>query len=94
MNWVRIGAIPCAVFWLAGCGSIAKGITEAVLEQKEEVDSRACYVEGPASTGLEATLVSQELAEASGNSSRQSKLLMVHGIGRHTPGYRPALPKT
>ncbi len=91
MDWVRIGAIPCAVFWLAGCGSIAKGITEAVLEQKEEVDSRACYVEGPASTGLEATLVSQELAEATGNSSRQTKLLMVHGIGRHTPGYSARL---
>ena len=43
MNWVQIGAISCAVFWLAGCGSIAKGITEAVLEQNVEVYCRPLH---------------------------------------------------
>ncbi|MCZ6678105.1 MAG: hypothetical protein O7E52_12730, partial [Candidatus Poribacteria bacterium] len=72
---------------VAGCGSIAKGIAEAVLERSEKEDTRACHIEGPASQGLEALLRDQEASRVDGKTTRTLKVLMVHGIGRHLPGY-------
>jgi hypothetical protein len=71
---------------LAGCSGIAKGVTEAILEQEDE-DTRVCHVEGPASEGLEALMVAQEKERREGKTSRHLKVLMVHGIGKHIPGY-------
>ena len=75
------------LFALGACGSIAKGVTEAILEQKETEDSRLCHIQGPASHGLESLLDAQERDRTEGRSSRQLKVLMVHGIGHHLPGY-------
>jgi hypothetical protein len=76
---------------LSGCAGIAKGVTEAVLEHSEEEDTRACHIEGPASVGLEPLLQAQEKERAAGPSTRTLKVLMVHGIGRHLPGYSARL---
>ncbi len=76
---------------LSGCASIAKGITEAILERSQEEDTRACHIEGPSSEGLEALMRAQENERASGKSTRVLKVLMVHGIGRHLPGYSARL---
>ena len=76
---------------LAGCGSIAKGVTEAILEQAETEDTRACHITGPASTGLATLLETQEQRRAGGQSKPTLKILMVHGIGRHLPGYSARL---
>ena len=87
MAGLRLGAYLSFLLLLAGCGSIAKGVTEAVLEKSEAEDTRACYIEGPASLGLEALLSKQEIDRAAGRTSGEVKLLMVHGIGHHLPGY-------
>jgi len=76
---------------LSGCAGIAKGVTQALLERSEEEDTRACHVEGPASSGLEPLLQAQENERAGGPSGRTLKVLMVHGIGRHLPGYSARL---
>jgi hypothetical protein len=76
---------------LPGCAGIAKGVTEAILERSEEEDTRACHIEGPASVGLEPLLQAQEKDRAAGSSARTMKVLMVHGIGRHLPGYSARL---
>jgi len=76
---------------LSGCTSIAKGVTQAILERSEEEDTRACHIEGPASVGLEPSLQAQEKERAAGPSTRTLKVLMVHGIGRHLPGYSARL---
>ena len=77
---------------LAGCAELGKGMMEAVLESGEdEKDKRVCHVEGPASLGLEALLRGQEKDRAEGASRRTMKILMVHGIGRHLPGYSARL---
>jgi len=76
---------------LSGCAGIAKGVTEAVLERSEEQDTRACHIEGPASVGLEPLMQAQEKERAAGHSTRTMKVLMVHGIGRHLPGYSARL---
>jgi hypothetical protein len=72
---------------LSGCASFGKGVAEAVLEQDEGEDTRACHIEGPASHGLETLLREQEDERGKGDTRRNLKLLMVHGIGKHIPGY-------
>ncbi|MCH7777581.1 MAG: hypothetical protein IH878_13730, partial [Gemmatimonadetes bacterium] len=75
---------------LSGCGSIAQGVTEALLKQDEdEQDTRACEIKAPAFTGVESYLRKQEAERASGGKTppRAVKILMVHGIGKHLPGY-------
>lgn len=75
------------VFATAGCSGIAKGVTEALLEKSEAEDTRACHIEGPSSEGLATLLEAQAAERAKAPSGRQLKILMVHGIGHHIPGY-------
>jgi hypothetical protein len=71
----------------AGCASIAKGVTQAVMEQKG-TDTRQCHVRGVPFEGLEDFLIKVEKeAEGSEKKSPDLKVLMVHGIGTHHPGY-------
>ena len=72
---------------LSGCASFGRGVTEALLAQDEGEDTRACHIEGPSSDGLESLLREQENERRKGDSERNLKLLMVHGIGKHIPGY-------
>ena len=73
------------VLFLAACSDFAKGVTEAILESGEKKDTRQCHIEGPPSTGLVSLLEAQDQGTADG--SRELKILMIHGIGRHSPGY-------
>ena len=73
---------------LAGCGSIAEGVTTALLESSENrEDTRSCHIQGPSSSGLMAMLREQEKERIKGQTKRTLKIIMVHGIGRHLPGY-------
>jgi hypothetical protein len=82
-----------AAYWLvltiallSGCSSISKGITQAYLEQETE-DTRECWITGRSFDGLD-SLFQVENEPASGTSvSDKLKVLMVHGIGNHAPGY-------
>ena len=63
---------------IAGCGSISKGITEAIIEKQDADDTRICEVRGQTFHGLKKQLE---------HSDRKMKVLMVHGVGHHLPGY-------
>ncbi|WKJ89146.1 hypothetical protein QZJ86_14075 [Methylomonas montana] len=63
---------------LSGCASIGKGITEAILEKQEEEDTRICEIKGEKFNGIKPQLQVP---------NRKMKLLMVHGVGNHPPGY-------
>ena len=65
-------AFLALLFLLGGCGSMAKGVTEALLERSEAEDTRACYIEGPSSQGLEALLQQQEEDRAAGGTDAES----------------------
>lgn len=68
---------------LGGCAGIARGVTEAVLEeQKDQQDTRRCEIEGKAFDGLRQSLDSQ-----TDENHKTTKVLMVHGISAHLPGY-------
>ena len=91
MSKAKIPLVVLLLIMVSGCASIAKGVTQAILERSEEEDTRACYIEGPSSEGLEALMREQENERAIGNSTRVLKVLMVHGIGKHLPGYSARL---
>ena len=53
-------------------------MTEAFLEKQEKNDTRVCEVRGDAFYGLQPHLE---------NNIGKMKVLMVHGVGGHQPGY-------
>jgi hypothetical protein len=63
---------------LSGCSSIGKGIVEAILEKADEEDTRVCQVFGKPFEGIAPSLEKHQ---------GKTKLLMVHGVGDHLPGY-------
>lgn len=64
-----------------GCSSITEGIVRGVLPGTDTGDNKPlCRVVGPAFTGIEG------LAEKNDN-KKTIKVVMVHGIGPHKPGY-------
>ena len=73
---------------LTGCAGISRGITEAILDSSNREDTRVCYVRGRPVEGIQAALDKQlpTPREATGR-HRTLKVLMVHGIGSHQPGY-------
>jgi hypothetical protein len=71
---------------LSGCSSISKGITQAYLEQEKE-DTRECWITGRAFDGLDIQLQAENEPASASSVSDKLKILMVHGIGNHTPGY-------
>ena len=61
---------------LTGCRSIARGITEGILESRQsDDDDGVCIVRGPAFEGLATTLDRQ----AAAGPDHAIKVLMVHG---------------
>ncbi|MDD1606254.1 MAG: hypothetical protein LUP96_06120, partial [Methylococcaceae bacterium] len=63
---------------LSGCGSIGKGVAEAILEKSETEDTRVCQVWGKPFNGVASYLA---------NKQQNTKILFVHGVGDHVPGY-------
>jgi len=63
---------------LSGCASLGKGVAEAFLERQEATDTRLCEIWGKPFPGLAPFL---------NNHKGKLKVLMVHGVGDHKPGY-------
>ena len=70
--------LVCLSLSLSGCASFGKGMAEAVLEKYNTEDTRVCQVRGKPFLGLDASLNKLE---------GKTKVLMVHGVGDHFPGY-------
>lgn len=66
----------------AGCASFGKGVAQAFLEKQDEEDTRVCQVWGRRFDGIERYL---------DNADGRLKVLMVHGVGEHLPGYSTIL---
>lgn len=63
---------------LSSCASLGEGVAKAFLEKQTSVDARVCEIWGKAFEGLNPHL---------GNAHGKMKVLMVHGVGDHLPGY-------
>lgn len=72
---------------LAACSGIARGVTQAVLDRKESgTQPKMCEIRGRPLTGVADSLDAQAATPG-----KVTKVLMVHGISRHTPGYSARL---
>ena len=77
---------------LCGCSGMAKGVTQALLENAETEDARKCSVKGREFPGLGQYLISRGNYTVDGVERPSTlKILMVHGIGNHQPGYSTRL---
>ena len=62
----------------SGCASFGRGVAEAVLEKASTEDTRVCQVKGKPFVGIAPSLDDHQ---------GKTKVLMVHGVGDHLPGY-------
>jgi hypothetical protein len=90
----RLFVAAITLLTLAGCSGFAKGVTEALLENSEKEDTRQCHIEGPPSPGMARLLAAQDDADKNTPPVRELKVMMVHGIGRHQPGYSGRLTES
>ncbi len=81
MKLLRLFFMICFIPLLNGCASLGKGMVQAVLENEKE-DSRLCQIKGKPFQGI-FPLVKDPTSTA--------KVLMVHGVGTHIPGYSTQL---
>ena len=88
---MRIILLAFLPLFLSSCASISKGIAESIFEREDnKKDTRACDVSGPAFRGLESFMDNQGKRSSSASNSKDrstTKILMIHGIGHHLPGY-------
>jgi hypothetical protein len=70
--------LPVIFALLVGCSSLGKGVAEAFLEKQQSVDTRLCEIWGKPFGGLAPFLA---------NPQGKMKVLMIHGVGDHLPGY-------
>ena len=77
-NSLKISLLLVITALLSGCASFGKGIAEAFLEKQQAVDTRLCEIRGKPFKGLLPFL---------DNKPGKMKVLMVHGVGDHLPGY-------
>jgi len=82
LKFMRLLILICSFPLLNGCTSLGKGMMQAVLEQQEGEDTRLCQVKGKSFKGLFPMIKDQ---------TKRTKVLMVHGVGSHIPGYSTQL---
>ncbi|MGR9073498.1 MAG: hypothetical protein ACU833_10585 [Gammaproteobacteria bacterium] len=78
LNYSLFFLCASVAFLLSGCAGLGKGVAEAILDKSEAEDSRICQIWGKPFIGIEAGLTKKK---------GKTKILMVHGVGDHIPGY-------
>ncbi len=73
---------------LSACSSFGEGMMRGLVNQEKE-DTRECFVRGPSFDGIE-QMVDATL-QPGPKQGADVKVLMVHGIGTHLPGYSTRL---
>ncbi|HSA82607.1 MAG TPA: hypothetical protein VLE23_17455 [Geminicoccaceae bacterium] len=90
---VKHALAPLAAAWLlAGCAGFGEGIARGLLAETQEPgeDTRLCEVSGPAFAGILPLLERQQGHPPLGQAGADRpilKVIMVHGVGTHVPGY-------
>ncbi len=83
--------LALALAAIQGCASIAEGVTRGLVAEDEEKPPRPCDITGPAFQGISERLdrlqLSGPTALGGESSSPTLKVMMIHGIGTHPPGY-------
>jgi hypothetical protein len=91
-NWrVAVCLLFAGTIPLSGCTSISKGVMQAFMDKGDEgsVDKRQCWVSGRSFAGIDSLFDATQVAQTSAKNTL--KILKVHGIGAHAPGYSQRL---
>jgi hypothetical protein len=85
-------ALLAAAWLLAGCAAFGEGVARGVLARtgRAAEDTRQCEVVGPAFAGILPLLERQAGYPPIGQAGPERsilKVIMVHGVGTHVPGY-------
>ena len=67
---------------LSGCASFGEGVVAGFLASSKKEDTRACKIWSKGFEGIDVSL---------NKTKGKTKVLMVHGVGRHLPGYSTVL---
>lgn len=86
MRLIPLIAIISAALMQQACSSIAKGVTEALIEQDNTSYQRQCRIYGAPFGGLNDTWSNQSPYE-----ERELRLLVIHGAGDYPSGYSDAM---
>jgi hypothetical protein len=89
-------ALTTVAWLLTGCASFGEGLARGVLAQSSgpAEDTRMCEVSGPAFSGILPMLEKQDGYPPLGQAGLERpilKVIMVHGVGTHVPGYSARL---
>ena len=71
-----------SMLFASGCASFGEGVARGLMVDSEEKDTRVCQIW---SKGFEGINTSIEKTKG------EAKVLMVHGVGHHIPGYSTIL---
>jgi len=82
-------SILLLLLFLGGCSSFGEGLGRGLMEKREQEDTRMCYIRGPSFDGIEQLINTSE--QPGPGFGGDLKVLMVHGIGTHLPGYSTRL---
>ncbi len=82
MNYRSILVYLLSAIILSGCASFGKGIAQGILEKSEEEDKRECQIWSAGFDGIGKNI---------SNTRGKVKVIMVHGVGHHIPGYSTIL---
>lgn len=84
---------------VSACSSLTKGVVQALMSDEEKLDDRQCWIRGRPFYGLESMIADHnDTADTKHHSVQLTiqptvsktvplKILKVHGIGSHQPGY-------
>jgi hypothetical protein len=94
-QFIFLGLLGTLLLFVGGCSSVAKGVTEAILEKDDDEEfSQMCKVNGYPFFGVDGHIDRQESHINAGRpeSTRPTaKVLMIHGIGSPQEGYSTRL---
>ncbi len=94
LSGVLLAVVIFLVLNLQGCASFGEGLGRGLAEGGKSEGPRQCEVTGPAFDGVEARLQRHERHPSSGEVRiPKIKVLMVHGIGTHPPGWSTRLQR-
>ena len=82
MKLIRLLIVICCLPVINGCASFGKGVAQAFIEKEDVEDTRICQIRGRSFQGL---------APRVKDTASPTKVLMVHGVGHHIPGYSTQL---
>jgi hypothetical protein len=87
--------VAIASLAIGGCAGIAEGVTRALIDRDGATEPRPCEIVGPAFDGLASRIERHRRTDGArpDEDRNRVKVLMVHGIGTHPPGWSTRLQR-